>query len=70
MPGKMEDLRLLMCIHRANLNAMWAQEPTTVKKKLEEAKQARHMASQLGIQTPFPHMGCYAAVLAGPGNYS
>lgn len=43
------DIRLLKCIRRANLDAFWSREPTTVKRNLDEAKRSLSIASNFGF---------------------
>lgn len=57
--NSVEDFRLLRCIRRANLDAMWAREPGTVEKNLREARRGAYLAQSVGMKTPFPPMGPY-----------
>jgi hypothetical protein len=54
---KVEDIRLLRCIRRANLDAMWSREPQTVIKNFSLAVRAIDISKTLGIDHPFPVMG-------------
>jgi hypothetical protein len=54
---KVEDIRLLRCIRRANLDAMWSRETQTVTKNYRLAVRAIDIATALGIEDPFPVMG-------------
>jgi hypothetical protein len=42
--AKVEDIRLLGCIHRVNLDAMWSRETQTVKKNFRLAVKAIDIA--------------------------
>lgn len=55
--GKCEDDRLLVNIRRANLDALWAREPSTVRKNLDECKRAVKIGQALGLRSPFLPMG-------------
>jgi hypothetical protein len=67
------DVRLLKCIWRANLDAFWSREPSTVRSILEEEKRGLAIASALGFahtlfhpRGPFPvidNMGMGVAVV-------
>ena len=57
LESKAEDVRLLRCIRRANLDAMWSREPSTVAGNLRLAIRAVEIAKSLGIDDPFPSMG-------------
>jgi hypothetical protein len=57
------DVRLLKCIRRINLDALWAREPGTIRGVLDEAKRGIAIASALGFahslfqpRGPFPPM--------------
>jgi hypothetical protein len=54
---KSEDMMLLRCIRRANLDAFWAKEPKIVSKNLGQARRAVDIGAVLGIVDPFPTMG-------------
>ncbi len=43
------DVRMLKCIHRANLDAFWSREHGTVNGVLGEAKRGLAIASTLGF---------------------
>jgi hypothetical protein len=56
-----QDLRILKCIRRANLDALWSIEPITVKRNLLECKRGLRIAATLGFKNklfkplgPFP----------------
>ena len=54
------DNRLLKCIRRANLDALWATEPDTVSKNLSELRRGAGIAASLGIHKKmFRPMGPY-----------
>ena len=59
--GIAEDLRLLKFIRRANLDALWASEPSTVGKTLSECRRGLRIARSFGFSKtlfrptgPFP----------------
>lgn len=54
---KPEDIRLMRCIRRANLDAFWSKEPLTVSKNLSLANKALSISQALGVVNPFPSMG-------------
>ena len=55
-----QDNRLMKCIRRANLDALWSTEPDTVSKNLSELRRGSMLASTLGIQKKmFRPMGPY-----------
>jgi hypothetical protein len=43
------DVCLLKCIRRANLDAFWSREPTTVKQNMDEVKCSLYIASNFGF---------------------
>ncbi len=47
--GLASDVRIMKLMRRANLDAFWSLEPSTVKKNLEEAKHGIAIASSLGF---------------------
>jgi hypothetical protein len=49
-----KDKFMLVCVRRANLDALWAREPGTVKGNLREHNRAMRGASRLGIADPHP----------------
>jgi hypothetical protein len=53
---KSEDIKLLKCIQRAKLDALWDKEPSTVGKHFNQATQAITLALSLGIMDPFFHL--------------
>ncbi len=55
--SKSEDIKLLWCIRRANLDALLNKEPNTVSKNFSQATQATGIACSLGITDPFLAMG-------------
>ena len=55
--NKVEDMRLLRCIRRANLDATWSRESQTVTKIFYLALRAIDISKALGIADPFPVMG-------------
>ena len=57
LEDKVEDIRLMRCIRRANLDAMWCRESNTVSGNLRLATRAVEIANALGIGDPFPSMG-------------
>lgn len=73
IPGLASDVRVLKCIRRANLDAFWSREPSTVKRVLGEAKRGLAIASALGFahslfrpMGPFPlqdNMGMGIAIV-------
>ena len=48
----LEDDSLLVHIRRANLDAMWAKEPGTVKSVMGQEKKARELLDELGLEDP------------------
>jgi hypothetical protein len=71
--GLGSDIRVLKCIRRANLDAFWSREPSTVKRVLQEVKRGLAIASSLGFahslfrpMGPFPvedNMGMGIAIV-------
>lgn len=57
LDDKVEDVRLMRCIRRANLDAIWSRESNTVLGNLRLAGRAVELARSLGIADPFPSMG-------------
>jgi hypothetical protein len=51
------DLEILDMMRRANLDAFWSREKTTVSYNLQEALQMEWMTFQLGLPTITPPMG-------------
>lgn len=51
------DSLALMCIRRANLDAMWARETATVIHNWREAKRFVQEARLVGIEDPYPNQG-------------
>ncbi len=83
-PTLAQDLRILKCIRRANLDALWSVEPKTVIRNLAECKRGALMAASLGFKDklypplgPFPlqdTFGMSAAIVTlqlslNPGKY-
>jgi hypothetical protein len=79
-----QDLRILKCIRRANLDSLWSSEPRTVSRTLSECRRGLGIASSLGFGNklfrpmgPFPledSFGMGAAILIlqvslNPGKY-
>jgi hypothetical protein len=56
---KSEDIKLLRCIRRANLDSLWDKETQTVSKNFNQAIRAQDIALSIGIKDPFPRMGPY-----------
>jgi hypothetical protein len=57
-PNLAQDLRILKCIRRANLDALWSLEPRTVSRTLAECKRGLDIAGSLGFRNNlFPQMG-------------
>lgn len=57
-PGdSMEDQLLCLCIRRAQLDAFWAREPSTVAGNLRELRMVLKSSQQLGIENPLPDRG-------------
>ncbi|KAL7564156.1 hypothetical protein ACA910_021131 [Epithemia clementina (nom. ined.)] len=52
-----KDRLLLLCIRRANLDAFWAQEQSTVQRNKIQMRGLLDAARQLGIDEPLPHRG-------------
>lgn len=44
-----QDLRILKCIRRANLDSLWSSEPRTVSRTLAECQRGLNIASSLGF---------------------
>jgi hypothetical protein len=66
-----QDVRLLKLIRRANLDALWSREPTTVSGNLLIARQAVKVAAALGFKEqflkpmgPFPIEGTFRIAAA------
>ncbi|KAL7580653.1 hypothetical protein ACA910_002166 [Epithemia clementina (nom. ined.)] len=55
--GTGQDQLLMICIRRANLDAFWARERSTVAKNRAEMASFLHASSSLGIAAPLPHRG-------------
>jgi hypothetical protein len=60
-PNLASDLRILKCIRRANLDAMWSVEPRTAIRTLTECRRGARIAASLGFKSklfrpmgPFP----------------
>jgi hypothetical protein len=79
-----QDLRILKCIRRANLDSLWSLEPRTVSRNLRECRRGINIASSLGFKSklfrplgPFPledkfGMGAAIVILQlslNPGKY-
>jgi hypothetical protein len=45
-PNLAQDLRILKCIRRANLDALWSLEPRTVSRTLAECKRGLDIQEQ------------------------
>jgi len=57
-PSLAQDLRILKCIRRANLDALWSMESRTVNRTLTECKRGLDIAASLGFKSKlFPPMG-------------
>jgi hypothetical protein len=54
-----KDYKILPFVRRANLDALWAQEPNTVMANLREAVRMEKFTSQLGLPSVTPPMGPY-----------
>ena len=59
--GRVDDQKLMICIRRANLDAFWAREPTTVYNNMREMTRCVSLSEELGISDsslvdmgPFP----------------
>jgi hypothetical protein len=50
---------LLLCIRRANLDALWVREPTTVHSNRREGARLIELSKQLGLENPYPRRGPY-----------
>ena len=60
-PGaRREDDTLLLCIRRANLDAMWSRETSTVQSNLREHLKLMSNNAKLGLQNPYPQRGPFA----------
>lgn len=85
VPSYAQDIRVLKCIRRANLDSFWARESRTVSKNLSEIKRGLAVASSLGFAHqlypplgPFPledSFGMGAAIVMlqrtlDPGKYN
>ncbi len=83
-PTLAQDLRILKCVRRANLDALWSVEPKTVIRNLAECKRGALIAASLGFKDklypplgPFPlqdTFGMSAAIVTlqlslNPGKY-
>jgi hypothetical protein len=79
-----QDLRIMKCIQRANLDALWSSEPRLVARTLTECRRGSNIAASLGFQNnlfrpmgPFPlkdsfGMGAAIVILQvslNPGKY-
>jgi hypothetical protein len=60
-PNLAQDVRVLKCIRRANLDSFWAAEPRTVSRTLAECRRGSRIAADLGFEKklfkpmgPFP----------------
>ena len=54
-PGvKVQDDVLLMCIRRANLDAFWSRESSTVEANRREGARVLALSERLGIDNPYP----------------
>jgi hypothetical protein len=59
-PGaRHEDALFLMCIRRANLDALWARESATVKGNRGRFAKVIEVSSALGLEEPYPARGPY-----------
>ncbi|KAL7568367.1 hypothetical protein ACA910_012089 [Epithemia clementina (nom. ined.)] len=54
-----KDQLLLICIKRANLDAVWSRERSTVSKNRTEMAGFLHSADTLGIDCPLPERGLF-----------
>jgi hypothetical protein len=55
-----QDVQVLKCIRRANLDSFWASEPRTVSRTLAECKRGAIIAADLGFEKKlFKPMGPY-----------
>lgn len=58
VPGAGSDEKLLEYIRRANLDAMWAKEPSTVDGVLRQERKAARLRAELGLESPnYPERG-------------
>jgi hypothetical protein len=56
--GLLGDVELLKCLRRANLDAFWSQEPSTVSQNLGKINRALQIAHELGmLNPPLPSFG-------------
>lgn len=56
--GLAQDVRVMKLIRRANLDALWSREPTTVSSTLASCRQGARIARSLGFGDQlFPYMG-------------
>ena len=53
------DLLAMDCIRRANLDAIWAREPTTISRNLGQARKMEELGELLGFTHVVPPMGPY-----------
>jgi hypothetical protein len=54
------DLEILDTMRRANLDAFWSRETSTVGENLQEARQMERMAMRLGLPSITPPLGLWA----------
>lgn len=60
IPGERhQDTILMDAIRRANLDAFWSRESSTVKANLGEHRRVVRLSERLGIQEPYPPRGPY-----------
>jgi len=52
--GRHQDAVLLDTIRRANLDAFWSREASTIKSNLGEYQRVRRLSQRLGIDEPYP----------------
>ena len=72
IPRNMKDEFLMVCLRRANLDALWAQEPSTVAANRRDVNRLMKLSHDVGVEPvfeplgPFPHedvQGIFVAVM-------